>query len=110
MRRHWREVILFVFAIVSAAQDCQIPPVIPSAAVPCNQTANICVNATNITSLPGTVYNCSNSLQLTANYFNITGSFSGLMLTGANIQIQNVSVQSNFNINSKFMLNQLVHP
>lgn len=76
-------ILLFIY-VVTWAQNCQLPAIIP-----CNGTENICPpNTTSIVALSNTLYSCPDPLQLMADSILIQGSYSGLFLIGGTVGIE----------------------
>lgn len=53
----------------------------------CNNVSDICANASTIVTAADTNYQCQQSLVLVANTLNISGNYSGLDVTGSQINI-----------------------
>ncbi len=70
----------------------------------CSDISSVCQNHSNIIASPDTNYTCLEPLILNAYNLSISGTYSGLNLTGSLINVYNVSVASDLNIGSKSSL------
>lgn len=74
-----RSIIHSVVLVVVLTQICQLPTTFDCLDI------NVCQNATVIFSVPGTVYECPQTLVLMADTLNITGEFTSIELCGNSI-------------------------
>lgn len=92
-------VVVLLLAIFASAQNCILEKTLD-----CNTSQSICPNASSITCLPSTFYDCDTPLELSADQLFVQGTFSGLTLSGKEVTINNLTVLADLNINGKHVV------
>lgn len=87
-----------VIGILSAS-PCELP-----LQLNCLNASQECANATSISSLAATVYDCPETLVLSADSLDIAGSFSSLSLAGGNVSLGDLASPSDLTVSGSYFM------
>ena len=97
MQSFWFILTIFSLCYLALSEPCYLP-----VQFNCSQIDTYCQNQTEIYDQSDTVYDCLETLNLTAETIVLGGTYSGLQLTGSYIEINGMTVTGNLSIEGTF--------